>query len=857
MNFYRHVAPLLALGMAGILFAFLHSPKEIRAAAALPAFRNQSLPIEQRIQDVINRMTLEEKIRMCFGGEQPGVVQFYGVPRLGIPSLLQSDGPRGIAGARTATSFPSGIGLTASWDYNLIYQAGVAIGQEARAVGRTMVLGPAINIDRDPLDGRFFEYGTEDPYLNARLAPAEIQGLQSQKVAACVKHFVCNNREDNRGSYMSNVGERALHEIYFPGFRAAVEQGKTWGVMTAANGVNGSFAPANKYLITTVLEKRWGFKGVVRSDGNHARSTLGAAFAGLDVGMAAGHWKTDPFGKPLMDAVLQGKVPVSIVDDKVRRVLRVMALVGILNGVPATTGGSINTPQHQELALRAAEESMVLLKNDNATLPLDKAKIKKIVVLGPNANRRLCKHGYGGSSAVESPYEVTALAGIRKELQGRAEVDYINFDDAGDFEPIGPENWQPIHGQRGLLAQYFNDGEKTPAVERVDPEINFMWEMSSPDPKLIHNDNFSAHYQGKLIPKVTGFYTLRLSGEDTSILRVDKNPVIMNTETGRLQTGAATVHLEAGHVYSIDVAYHAGQGDASLHLDWSLPHTPQQSAAAIHAIEPQLRNADAVIFVGGWGHALDTEGMDRTNMNFPQGQARAIREIAAINPRTIVVLMHGSPFTVDGWIHSVPAVLDAFYPGMEGGTAIAEALFGDVNPSGKLTFTWPRRLSDSPAHSVGTEDRDNVNYNEGIFVGYRYFDEHKIQPAFPFGFGLSYSTFHYSNLHVEKLDNGTGDIDVTADITNTSARPGVEIAQMYIAPPKISVPMPVRELKGFARIGLAAHETKKVNMVLHHRDFAYWDVKSHSLVVAPGVYGIDLGSSSRDLLLTSSVHVTK
>jgi beta-glucosidase len=249
--------------------------------------------------------------------------------------------------------------------------------------------------------------------------------------------------------------------------------------------------------------------------------------------------------------------------------------------------------------------------------------------------------------------------------------------------------------------------------------------------------------------------------------------------------------------------------------------------------------------------------MDRTNMNFPQGQARAIQQIASINPRTIVVLIHGSPFTVDEWIHSVPAVLDAFYPGMEGGTAIAEALFGDVNPSGKLSFTWPQHMEDSPSHAVGTEDRDNVNYNEGIFVGYRYYDEHKIQPAFPFGFGLSYSTFRYSNLNVKTPDNSTGDVDVTVDITNTSARSGVEIAQMYIAPPKTSVPRPVRELKGFARIGLAAHETKKINMILHRRDFAYWDVQSHGWVVAPGMYGVDVGSSSRDLPLTSSIRVTK
>ena len=704
------------------------------------------LPVsEQGINALIHKMTLEEKVRMCFGGTKPGIVQFPGVPRLGIPSMRGSDGPRGVVAAQD-TSFPSGVGLAASWDTSLLKSVGMIMGKEARAAGVTILSAPAVNIERDPLDGRFFEYMSEDPYLSGQLGVAIIRGIQSQRVAACVKHFVANNREENRNWYMSNIDERTLHEIYFPAFKAAVQQGGAWGVMTAANGVNGHYAATSKYLITTVLEKDWGFRGLVRSDGNQARNTVEAAEAGLDVGMPWGNWNTTPFGKPLMEAVQNGIIPESNIDDKVRRVLRVMDFVGLLSGVNPHTGGAANTPESHAVALRAAEESLVLLKNENHLLPLDMHRMRRVVVLGPNATRRQCGAGIGGSSGVGPPFEITPLEGIQKLLANKVQVEYLDIPEAGEFEPIGQQYWQPMHGKRGLAGQYFNSGDTTPALERVEPALDFTWEMRSPDPATLHSERFHATYQGKLVPDQTGYYTLRLSAEGQSRLRLNHLPVIYVSSKGTVQSETATVFLKAGQVYRIHVSYnHQFQDDASIRLEWAHPAAKDQADKVLSSIAGKLRAADAVIFVGGWDNALDTEGEDRQNMNFPAAQQAIIERLRAYNPKTVVVLIHGSPFTMD-WLSSVPAVLDAFYPGMEGGTAIAKALFGEVNPSGKLSFSWPKRLQDAPSRAIGTQDLKNVNYKEGVFVGYRYYDTYHVQPEFPFGYGLIYSTFRYSQL---------------------------------------------------------------------------------------------------------------
>jgi beta-glucosidase len=806
---------------------------------------------EGQIERILHEMMLEEKVRMLFGGEQPGVSQLPGVPRLGIPAMIPSDGPRGTTGA-DATAFPSGLGIASSWDPTLFEATGKVIGQESRAAGRTMVFAPALNIERDPLNGRFFEYLTEDPYLDGQLAAQMVRGIQGERVAACVKHFAANNRETNRDWYMSNVDERTLEEIYLPGFRAAVQQGGAWAVMTAANGLNGELACQNHWLLTTTLKGQWGFDGLVLTDFNRARGTEKAALAGLDVSMPWSDWKTESFGKPLLDDENAGKIPLSVIDDKVRRILRVMQRVGLLDGVDPHTGGSVDTPEHQAVARRAAEESLVLLKNDANTLPLNAKSLRHVIVLGPNASRRLCDQGLGGSSGVLPPYEVTALEGLTKRL-GAERVEYLAIDEGSAFESIDYRFLKTMNGKPGVDAKYFNDGNEVPVLQRTETSINFNWEMRSPDPTLVHTDNFSAQYEAVLTPPVSGYYTIRLSGQNTSTLYLNGQPFLTNHASDGFQSASLGVHLEGGTAYPIRVDYHAKTGDASQHLEWSLPRTAERLDEEISDAAPKLRSADAVIFVGGWNHGLDTEGLDRQNMDFPEGQAELIRRIANLNPRTIVVLLHGSPFTVSGWIGSVPAVLDAWYPGMEGGTAIAEALVGDINPAGKLTFSWPKQLKDSPTYSIGTADKDNVNYKEGIFVGYRYFDTRGIAPQFPFGFGLSYSNFTYGGLTAVRSAQG---FHVSLNVKNVSARVGSQIVQLYVAPPKSTVPRPVHELRGFQRIVLNPGETGQVSFDLDETSFRHWDTATHAWQNDPGDYIVQIGDSSRNLPLRTHVTIS-
>ncbi len=820
--------------------------QRVLASAANPGVSSS----ERRIEQILGKMTLEEKVRMCFGGTQPGMSQIVGIPRLGIPSMMASDGPRGVTAA-SDTAFPSGLALAMSWDPALFHNVGSVIGREARAAGVSVIFAPAINIERDPLGGRFFEYLTEDPYLDGQLAVGMVKGIQEQKVVSCVKHYAANNREENRDWYMSNVDERTLHEIYLPAFRAAVQDGGAWAVMTAANGINGHLAATNEYLIKTTLKKQWGFQGLVLTDFNQARDTLGAAKAGLDVGMPWGNWDDTPFGKPLMTAVQNGLVPQADLDDKARRILRVMDHAGLLSGDDPHAGGSANAADARAIARQAAEESIVLLKNDHNVLPLNANQLHHVIVVGPNATRRQCLGLMGGSSGVQAPYEVTPLEGIKARLAGKAEVEYLDLPEAGSFETIEDRYWKPIEGRHALLAKYYNDGDPKPVLERLEPKIDFTWEMRSPDPSRVHTENFHADFVGDLVPEKTGYYTIRLSGEDNAKFSVDGLPLIEIKTMERVQSQTGTLYLEAAKTYKIHLEYHALAGDASLHLEWSKPTDKAETTNIFEAAATKLRKADAVIVVGGWGHGLDSEGQDRENMDFPSSQQAMIERVSSFNPKTVVVLIHGSPFTMS-WLPSVPAVIDAFYPGMEGGTAIAEALFGDINPQGKLTFTWPKRLEDAPSRVLGTQDHENVNYKEGVFIGYRYYDTKSIEPQFPFGYGLSYASYRYGNLHISGNDK---QIHLSLTVTNTSLRPGTEIVQIYVSPPQSAVARPSHELKAFARVSLSAGESRAVDMDIDRDSLGYWDDVTHDFVVVPGVYRFAAGTSSRDLLAKGELFI--
>ena len=818
-------------------FAFALS---LTAAAAGPT------NIETRVEEVLRQLTLEEKVALCVGG---GTSELKGVPRLNLPDLVCVDGPRG---PHTGTAFPVGVALAATWNPPLIKEAAAVMGEETRAAGATMLLGPGINILRDPRDGRFFEYYTEDPWLNSELTVAFVEGVQSRNVAVCLKHFACNNREENRNFYMSMVSRRALNEIYYPAFKAGVERGPAWAVMTAANGVNGEFVSDSKEMLQETLKGRWGFDGIVITDWLGTRSTEKAALAGLDVSMpySAG----SGFGKPLLAAVQAGTIPETVVDEKARRVLRIMGRVGLLDGVPPKTGGVKSTDAHIALSRRVAEESLVLLKNKGAVLPLDAAKLKRILVVGPNANQRFCLVGLGGSSWQESRYEITPLQGVKRFVGTNVEVQFITADELGGFDLVPESALAEQDGHRGFHAKYFEKGGAQPVTERVEPQLNFLWEMHSPDPGKIAPEKFRAEFAGKIIPPVSGTYTLRVTaGAGSAWVFVDAEggAPLMFADTGKgVPTALCSVQMEAGRPFYVRVNYTKSTGDAACRLEWALPVDKTKRAEAFARLSAAAKAADAVLVFGGIDHSLDSEGRDRLDMHLPELQQAIIHTVAAANPKTIVTLINGSPLETGGWLDEVPAVLESWYGGMEAGTAIADTIFGRNNPSGKLSFTWPKKLADSPSQVLGRQTTARVDYLEDVLVGYRYYDTRGVAPQFPFGYGLSYSKFAYDGLSVST--NG-GSVKVAFQVKNIGRVAGAETAQVYVRPPAGQVARPRHELKGFQKVFLQPGEARKVELELCRDAFAYFDEAKDGWVVPPGTYVVEAGSSSRDLPLSRPV----
>lgn len=703
-----------------------------RAEDAHPPYLDPAQPMETRVEDLLGRLTLEEKISLLHGDSK---FTTAAIPRLGLPRRWLSDGPHGVRedigpdtwqpAGRTddfSTCFPCGLALAATWNPEVAYAEGATIGEEARARGKHIMLGPAVNIMRSPLCGRNFEYMGEDPFLTSRLAVGYIRGEQSQGVASCVKHFAVNNQETERNSVDVEVDERTLREIYLPAFRTAVQEAGVWTVMGAYNKLRGEFCCENDYLLNQVLKGEWGFKGLVVSDWNAAHNTRGVALGGLDLEMGTEKRAYDNFflATPFAEALRKGEIPMAVLDDKVRRNLRVMFATHVLDG---RAPGSINTKAHQETARRVAEEAMVLLKNDGGALPLDAAKLQSIAVIGENATR-LQAHG-GQSSEIKAFYEITPLAGILQRVGRQVNVTYaLGYDtpvgSARSTRPAGP-------------------GPMVPAAELADRAV--------------------------------------------------------------------------------------------------------QAARA----------ADVVIFVGGLNHDQngDTEGSDRRDMKLPSGQDELIGRIVRANPRTIVVLAAGSPVEMGDWLAKVPAVLQAWYSGMEGGNALARVLFGDVTPSGKLPCTFPKKLADSPAHALGAfPGKDGVvRYEEGLLVGYRWFDTKQIEPQFPFGHGLSYTTFGYSGLKLVPAADRENVATVELEVTNTGGRDGSEVVQVYVHQAHPSGPRPARELKGFRKIALNVGEKQTVSIPLGREAFAFYDPARRGWVAEADDFTISVGSSSRDLRL--------
>jgi beta-glucosidase len=710
---------------------------------------------EAEITALLGKLTLEEKVHMIHANS---AFAAGGVPRLGIPEVMTSDGPHGVrpeqgrnwkppVGADDAgTHLPTNNTLASTWNPALGYAYGTVLGSEANARGKDIILGPGINIVRAPLNGRNFEYLSEDPFLVSQMVVGYIKGVQSQGVSACVKHFAANNQETHRDDIDVDMSERALREIYLPGFKAAVQQAGVYSLMGSYNKFRGTYATENAYLMNTILKGEWGFKGLVMSDWASVHNTQEALRNGTDLEMGTdlylmysgidqsaatastgaakptrSYYDRFFLADPALEAIKKDPTLLPLLDDKVRRILRVMYATHQLGGAKRQPG-AYNTKEHQATALKVAEEGIVLLKNEGNLLPFKKT-VKTVAVIGANADRANAMGG--GSGQIKAKYEITPLQGIKNELGNSVTVTYA-------------------------------PGYTIARDQKADPQLI------------------------------------------------------------------------------------------------------QQAVAAAKA-------ADLVIYVGGSIHgydytkwsdnAYDAESVDKPDLNMPFGQDELVQAVLAANPRTAVVLLGGGPIDVSAWASQAKGILEAWYPGMEGGNALAHILFGDVSPSGKLPFTFPVKLADAPAMKLGEYPSTPGNplketYKDDIYVGYRYYDTYQVAPQFAFGHGLSYTSFEYGKLAVTP---GRQRATVTLTMRNSGPVAGAEVVQLYVKDLKSTVKRPEKELKAFEKVFLKPGESKRVTLQLPAESFQYYDETKKQWVLEPGQFDLLVGSSSRDIRQTGSV----
>lgn len=802
---------------------------------------------EQQITRWLAELTLAEKVSLLAGAS---MWTTFPIERVGIPSMKVSDGPNGvrggggfIGGAVTSACFPVGIALAATWNTELVEQVGRALGEEAHTKNAQMVLAPTVNIHRSPLNGRNFECYSEDPYLSARMAVAYINGLQSENVGATVKHFACNDSEFERNSISSEVGERALREIYLPPFQAAVQEAHTWGVMSAYNRINGVFADENATLLIDILKDEWGFDGIVMSDWFGTRSTVGSAIGGLDLEMPGPtQWR----GERLVRAVEAGEVDVAVIDEAARRLLRIVARSGVQSGDVDAPEKAVNAPTHQAVARRAAAEAIVLLKNTDDLLPLEPTKIGSVAIIGPNA--KTARIMGGGSAQVNTHYAITPYEGLTAQLGDAVRIGYeIGCTNHKVLSRIDPA----LLTEGRFTLTFYNSRDLTGDVvhEMFTPSSEQMW-FGTVAPG-VNPESFSARLEGQFTPLTSGLHTFSLTSAGLSRLSVDGVQLIDNWDQqtpGESFFGmgstevSAQIELVAGQTYALSMTFSGGGAPfAAVRMGYLEPVAADSIARAVAL----AADSDVALLFVGLNGDWESEGHDRPNMELAGEQVALIEAVAAANPRTVVVLQTGSPVVMP-WLDKVGAVIQAWYPGQECGNAIADVLLGNVNPAGRLPQTFPVRLEDNPAYINYPGDNGRVYYGEGIFVGYRYYDKKKIAPLFPFGFGLSYTTFAYDDLRLSAAEIGPDDLlTVEVDITNTGQRAGQEVVQLYVCDVRASVSRPEKELKAFVKVELKPGESKTVTLTLAREALAFWDDEHHTWVAEAGTYEILIGGSSR------------
>jgi beta-glucosidase len=804
--------------------------------------------MDERIKDLIAQMTLEEKVSMLAGADMWHTVP---VERLGIPAIKVTDGPNGargsqIRGGPCSVCFPVGIALAATWNTELVERVGIALAEEVKTKGAHILLAPTVNTHRSPLNGRNFECYSEDPYLSGRTATAYINGLQSQGVGSCIKHFVCNDSEFERFTISSEVSERALHEIYLTPFRMAVRDAKPWAVMSSYNKINGTWASENPHTLLDILKGKWGFDGIVISDW-FGTNSIEVANGSLDLEMPGpARW----MGDQVLEAVQAGRVSQEVIDDKVRRLLCTITRAGAFEDPQLRPEQAIDRPEHRRLVRQAAGEAIVLLKNAADILPLDLEKLDSLAIIGPNAKTAQVQGG--GSAHVTPHYAVTPYDGILAKVGDSVRVGYEIGCTIYKSPPLINAGWLKTAdgSQNGLTVEYFDNRDLSgdPVHTEIVGSTELIWFGSNMPHGDIKPDRFSIRLTGTVTPPETGTYTFGLTGFGSKRLFIDGEVLIDSWEVPTShEESTVEIEMTAGQSVRIQVEY-GWEGE----LDWRTPRlgcTPPISPKSIDDAATLAARSDVAIVFAGLNDEWESEGYDRSDMELAGDQVELIGKVAAANPNTVVVLNTGSPITMD-WLDEVAAVVQAWYPGQEVGNAVSDVLFGDVNPSGKLPQTFPKRLQDNPAYINYPGENGKVYYGEGIYVGYRYYEEKDIEPLFPFGYGLSYTTFAYKNLSLNAAEYVPGDeIQVSVDIQNTGSRASQEIVQLYVRDVESSLTRPEKELKAFAKVALEPGETQTVAFTLGQDALSFYDPARERWVAEAGEFEILVGSSSRDIHL--------
>ena len=806
-----------------------------------------------RIEKLISELTLEEKVSILSGSS---AWHTTAIPRLNIPRVKMTDGPIGARGdsvsGETSACFPSASCLSSTWDKELVEEIARSIGLEAKSKDADVLLGPTINLHRHPLGGRHFECYSEDPILTGVLASSYVKGVQSVRVSACLKHFVGNDTEYQRHFVSSNIDERTLRELYLLPFEMGVKAGSL-SVMSAYNQLNNIYCSSHDEILNKILKEEWNFPGYVVSDWGAAQDTIGNANGGLDCEMPG---PARSWGENLVKAVEKGKVKEETVDDKVRRILRIADFTGRLDSPEEKPEKSNDLEEDRILIRKTGSEGMVLLKNQNI-LPLDGSKIKKLAVIGPNALKG--QYLGGGSASLNPHYVVHPYEGIKSNVSEETELKYAKGCHTYKYLPAIPSH---LFKENDGFKVEFYDGQEFEGspIETKILKGNKFWAMGGFGLDIVaqsERPSLSVRFSGEIQPEYSGEYDFEIFSIGPSRLSINGKNLIDNwtsQEPGDAFFGMGSepkrnkIKFQKGKTYSLEAEYKWEGRFPAVQIGMQAPDQFDLMDEATSLAS----ESDAVILIVGTNSDWETEGNDRASLALPSNQDKLIEKICNANKNTVVVLNTGSPCEMP-WSENAEAILQCWFPGQEFGNSLSDILFGEVNPSGKLPTTFPRKISDTPAYSTYPGKDLQMDYEEGLFIGYRWYDKEKIKPLFPFGHGLSYTTFQYSNLRAIPPRGTSSVAAFEIDITNSGSLAGKEVVQGYISVSNSQIDRPNKELKKFDKVFLKPGETKKIQFELSERDLSFWSIETQTWQVEPAEYIFEVGASANDIREKTSV----